>query len=306
MYKRVLFEISGGCNAMCRWCVSGKINRGGVKTSSRMIPVNEFKAAIEYLIDNNIINDKNLKVSLFNWGEPFLHPKFHDIIEVLNQKQIMFGLSTNASITRLPYDKDEFKNLKHIRFSMPGFSQESYDRIHGFDFEEIKENIVCMTEGFKKAGFHRTAKVEFLAYQFNLGELEDAKAFFESHNIQVNASCAYFNGSKMMASYLKSTMPYEDLKKASEELLLFYFEKTLKQRPVDYRCPQYDSLVIDEFCNVLTCCCLDKDVEGYSIGNLFDMNYEQIREKKQSSPACVECRTLGVDYLGHNPLIISS
>ncbi|MCS4454451.1 hypothetical protein JTT00_04835 [Clostridium botulinum] len=62
-----------------------------------------------------------------------------------------FALSTNASKVIL-LDNNELKNLKYITFSMCGFSQKSYDKIHGFNFEQIKRNISEILDNFKKMG----------------------------------------------------------------------------------------------------------------------------------------------------------
>lgn len=90
------------------------------------------------MLSNDIIN-LNTNICLYNWGEPFLHPKFKEIIYYLSSLNLNIGLSTNASKPIYFEDSNALKNLRHMRFSMPGFSQESYDRMHSFDFEKIKK-----------------------------------------------------------------------------------------------------------------------------------------------------------------------
>ncbi|GBF34169.1 glycosyltransferase [Desulfocucumis palustris] len=48
------------------------------------------------MFENNFI-DYNSEIALYNWGEPFLHPLFKQIIKFMNSENIKFILSTNAS-----------------------------------------------------------------------------------------------------------------------------------------------------------------------------------------------------------------
>lgn len=306
MFSTVYFEIAGKCNGMCPWCTTGSKNRNGRVKNSDFISLDKFKNAIKYMIDKEIIS-KNAVLNLFDWGEPFLHPDFEGIIKYLNEEGIFFSLSTNASIPRTLKDPNVLKNLKALTFSMPGFSQDSYDKIHGFDFEKITNNIKKIVNNFRECGFSGYTQIAFHAYQFNLKEIKLANEFARELDINILPYCAYFNGFEMYRKYLKSEMEYSQLYKASRELILYYIDEDLIRKPEGYKCPQItDILTIDENCNVLTCCAVEKGEEYYSIGNLFSLSSEDIRQLKNNQMICTECSKLGIDYLIHNIHIIPS
>jgi tetratricopeptide (TPR) repeat protein len=282
MFNEVYFDISGVCNARCRYCINGgKNSLSGPqhRLGAGQIDVLDFEKAINYMLGNNIIGNSSV-IHLYNWGEPFLHPRFKEIISILNNNHLHFGLSTNASRPTFFNDDEALSGLDGIIFSMPGFSQASYDRIHGFDFELIKKNIRDMVTNYRENGFKGMAQISYHLYQFNFWEIFKAKEFAQKLNIGINFSTAYFNGYSMFRNYLMDKMDYAQLKISSTELLTFYIKDLIKKRPTDYICPQYAYLVLDEYCNVLTCCAVDRLTDAPPVGKLFDLSPEEIQQKK--------------------------
>jgi MoaA/NifB/PqqE/SkfB family radical SAM enzyme len=251
MFKQVHFEISGVCNAKCPWCSNGGVH---LKSHpSRFIPPVEFRAAINRLFDESLINNKTV-IRLFNYGEPILHPQLPELLKILVQNDLGYIISTNAS-KYIPLDKDLLNNLQHFMISMPGFSQKSYDRVHGFQFNEILNNIDRWTElvGSEKI------LIKFHVYQFNLDEIEAASTYFKKRNVKFFPYFALIADYKMAHAYLTHTMPRDVLEKASRDLMLFYVDELISSAPENFQCPEWHSkLTIDEYCNILTCCTLSK------------------------------------------------
>ena len=295
MYPIVYFDISGKCNARCRWCFSGKNNRQGEGNTGKFIPPEQFERAVRYMLDNRII-DTGTEIKLYNWGEPLLHPAFNEIIRILNENNLSFGISTNASIP-VRIDEDvSMKGLQEILFSMPGFSQESYDRIHGFTFERIKKNIVHIVNSFRDSGFSGSAIISYHVYQFNIDELREAVIFAKEHGIFLTASFAYFANWRQFRDYLTSEMDYAVLKAATQDLFLYYMDTTSypSASVPELDCPQNYVLTLDEECNVLTCCVVNRDNEYYAVGDLFSLSAAEISLLKRSQPVCSECKQAGV------------
>ncbi len=304
MYPIIYFEISGKCNALCPWCATGRKNRQHIDTGGFIKP-ELFEKALDRLQEIGLLSPQTV-IKLFSWGEPFLHPQFKEIVEILNKKELSFGLSTNASRPVFFDQPLALRNLREIIISMSGFSQKSYSRAHGFNFEKIISNITNMMQNFRQCGFRGIARISYHIYQFNMHEIEPAILFARQNGIILDAGLAYIADWEEYRNYLCSEMDYEKLKLASQNLFLFHInEKKEELRnsglPVS-SCPQFNFLNIDEECNVLTCCLVDKSHKDYSIGSIFDLTTEEIVAKKRCQSICSECHELGIWYLIQSPV----
>jgi MoaA/NifB/PqqE/SkfB family radical SAM enzyme len=286
MYNTVYFEISGICNAKCPWCVNG---RGSLKSyPSRFIPPEEFRSAIKRLFDMSLINSNSL-INLYNFGEPLLHPSLNEILQILVDFNLRYTLSTNAS-QFLNLDPKLLGNLQQFFISIPGFSQKSYDKIHGFDFEKILKN---MDLWIHLVGSDKI-QIQFHVYQFNLDEIEYAARYFNQRGVKLFPYLAYFNDYYLAKSYLDHNLTQDILENASKQLLLYYVDDILSASINNYQCPQQTILTIDEYCDVLTCCLISKADPDYSIGSLFSLSAREIELNKCNQDICKECLKKGI------------
>jgi len=255
----------------------------------------DFARAMDYMLAKGIIGPGS-EVIPYNFGEPFLHPQFEQIIAQLDGYGLQFGLSTNGSQLRT-LRGPVLKNLNYLTFSMPGFSQASYDRIHGLDFETVKANIVAIHRNARECGFAGNAYISFHIYQFNLDEIEQAFEFAADHGILFHAYYAFFNDLGMYLDYLESTMPYAQLRRASQDLLLHHIDGLRAAQPPGFECPNREDLTLNERCQVVLCCMVDKNEGCGVLGDLFGMSLDEIREARAGHDLCRRCLSSGCAYL---------
>ncbi len=295
MFKQVYFEISGACNARCPFCVTG----AGRRPQGRFIAPELFARALDRLLERGLI-EAQTEIFLFNWGEPFLHPDLEKILACLNSRRVHFSLSTNASLYR-EFSPAMISNLQELSFSLPGFSQASYDRIHGFNFSTVKENIRRFADRLRQLDYGGRSQVFFHIYQFNLDEIAPARAFTRELGMEFFPYYAFIADYDRAKAYLQERLKVAELKELGENLLLADMADKVRRVPSTYRCPQYEILVLDEEVNILTCCYLPKGHAGYSCGSLFDDDLEACLAQRQNQPECAFCLTSGLSYLVHHP-----
>jgi len=292
-YKTIYFDISGTCNARCKYCNTGLY----AETKGKFIELEDFKSTVDKLLQNNLLDLKKSCLNLYCWGEPFLHPKLHLIIDHLNLKNVKYAFSTNAS--RVPKISKAFiEGLQDIVFSMPGFSQESYSKIHGFKFTQIKSNILDIISQCRNLGYQGTFSISYHTYQFSAAEIFDCEAFALRNHIQFKPVNAIQNNWNHIELNAKGELPTHLSESINKDIFYDNFEEITSQAiesPTSFKCPMIDSmLVIDECSNVLQCCQVPSG-DTHSAGNLLTQSWSEISSNKTlDSSVCKKCISLGM------------
>jgi Radical SAM superfamily. len=292
LYSHILFEIVGFCNAKCKYCITGRENhpKGGI------VDVDNYDRALKKLLDHGLVDNKTL-VSLYSWGEPTLHPQLGQILDITQNKYgFTTRLSTNAGKT-IDYQKEWFTNLKSLTISMCGFSQDSYDRIHKFDFEKVKSNIINIVKVAKKARY-KTERIYLVhhIYQFNIHEVPLLKKFAEKLRVSYSPYFAFLNDPKLFRGYVNNQLSLHEMKEISSEIFCHHIDERLKNHPRD-NCRLFDDLTIDEKCDVITCCGIERDHEDYRITNIFDNDFIEKLESWRPPKSCLTCIASGMSPL---------
>lgn len=294
MFEIIQFDVSGICNAKCSWCISGRRNRECNNSGGGFMSPSLFRDVVQHLKKEGFIAP-NGWLALYMWGDPFLHPKIKEIMSIAHKENVWVGISTNGSKKVLFDEPGVLSNVRSIWFSMPGFSQDSYDKSHGFNFEKIKQNIVEMTHNFYEVGKLRPGGVVniFHMYQYNLLEMPAALNFAKSNHAAFWPYGAAINDPELCFSYLKKEWTYEMLDKASRELFLTVYDKTACPSSMDAPHQCNKQLYLDEYANAVVCC----NGKHIKLGSIFDMTpADYVRAKRENVDAfalCEECNRLG-------------
>lgn len=298
-FENAIIEISGMCNARCKWCVTGRDNRHGNPVQRTVMSLEKFKKVYRHITQMGLIGREN-DIMLYSWGEPFLNPEAVEIFHFLSMKQQMFSLSTNGSVYKEAKSSSTYEYMSSVAFSMPGFSQDSYDRIHGFNFELVQKNIVCLLDNMYTNGFKGPAMILFHVYQFNQDEIDSARRFADSLHAEFVPYYAYFNGLSLVQKFINGTFSEDEYQQAKNEICLHYLKKRLDEVPADFQCRLRKILTLDERGNLVLCCAADQKIDGYVLGDIFSFSCVDEVESRLNTAmleniSCKECHSKRID-----------
>lgn len=120
MFKKVYIEITNNCNLDCTFCIKNKRNK-------KFISLDEF----DVLLDKLQGYTKYLYFHVM--GEPMLHPKINELIDVASEKGYFINITTNG------YLIDRIVNNKNIR--QINISLHSFDLKYNKSLDEYLNNI---------------------------------------------------------------------------------------------------------------------------------------------------------------------
>lgn len=132
MLNSVYLEINNFCNSNCIYCYNDCRNNDYIK-------IDKFKMLVER------VKQIGIKTIILTGGEPTIHPKFLEIIDILEKNNMKFGMSTNAINVNDTIIKKFKDNKAFIQVSIDTTDANDYKKIRGVDrLKLVLQNIEKM------------------------------------------------------------------------------------------------------------------------------------------------------------------
>ena len=301
IYRNVVIEICGKCNAKCEYCYTGQVNRNSKASDvGDYITIDDFSKALVYLREKGLVSSDTC-FSLYHYGEPLMHPKLLEILQIMDAQGYAFELSTNGSIVpsidAIPY----LRNMKMLKFSMCGFSQSSYDKISTLSFQHVKANIVLFLKMLRSFGWKGAASLKFHVYTHNLDEVEQARCYAIENGMVFTPIHAIIGDLRAQVDWFDGCAETGFTETVNRDLLSSrMFHTYAKNMPDGWICPLTTDLVMDEHLNIMNCCMATRhdSADYYSLGNLLE--FDDGHKPRCSSNLSRRCYTQGVGYAINN------
>jgi len=160
-------EVVGACNLRCPTCPNGvpalRPRQPGLMDVERFRRILE-KLALE--CPPATISD----LSLFNWGEPLLHPRIGELVRATRQAGFPCVISTNLNEAR-HLEQALLAAPSLLKISTSGYHQASYGRTHvGGDAARVVSNLRAVHALLRRHRLPTAVEVAYLVYRANVGD----------------------------------------------------------------------------------------------------------------------------------------
>ncbi len=259
----ISIEPTTACNLGCPECPSG-LKKFTRPTGNLSLETNK------QIID--AISKKGLYVNFYFQGEPFIHPKFLDLVSYAESKKLYTATSTNAHFLKDELAKKTVESgLDRLIISIDGITQDTYSsyRING-ELNKVIEGTKNILR-WKKELNSPTPHVIFqmLVVKPNEHEIAGAKKLASELGVdEIRFKTAqvydYKNGNELIPTNEK----YSRYQKNADGTF------SIKNKLVNQCWRMWQGCVFTWDGSIVPCC-FDKDAE-YKLGNIKDSNFKSI------------------------------
>ena len=287
-------DVVGTCNLKCLSCAHSiekhNVPRGVMKYK-------DFTRVVDKIIDESKLVTH---ISLYSWGEPFLHPEIDKIVRYLHDRNIAVALSSNLSIRfedRL--EKVMEQSPDYLKISTSGYFPEAYNNTHaGGDVNLVKSNLY---------------KLRYLLDKYNVGTLVDVNYHLYRDNNGINLQkmqdlCGELGF--VLSTVHALVMPLERVIRHCEgspdfqtklltDNLLVDIDEGIAASQIDQdsagACGYRDNQVnINSDLTVPVCCTVFNRDSNVVAENFLESSPDGIQEKKNSAEICKKCMAYGL------------
>lgn len=188
-------DIVGSCNLRCPSCPVG--NSRNTHTPTRYMR----RDLMDKIVRKATSECHVTGIYLYNWTEPFLHPRLAEMIEVVQSYGVPCGLSSNLNLINNLEDVLA-ANPSVLKVSLSGFNQETYGVTHQRgDIELVKRNMAEVARLKTKTNATTRLVVAFHRYLGNHDDEALMKAYSESLGFEFEPAWAYFMPLEKMLAF---------------------------------------------------------------------------------------------------------
>jgi MoaA/NifB/PqqE/SkfB family radical SAM enzyme len=285
-------DILGSCNLKCPSCPHS-IKETNVPKGSMTLET--FKSVFD-----KIINDTPSisHISLYSWGEPFLHPYLDQIIDYVHEKNVAVALSSNLSIKfgdRI--EKIIKSNPDYLKVSLSGFYPNAYNNTHaGGDINLVKKNLVLIRELIDRYKAKTLVDINYHLYKDNSGEnLKQMEDFSNKLGFVVSKTYALVMPLERVISHLEDNSDSQT-KQLQNNLLVTIDEGINASSKISLpknTCPFRENQInINSDLTVPVCCTVWERNGNIVAQNFLKTNINEINLNKKKIDLCNKCMSL--------------
>lgn len=299
-----LIEITGTCNLKCLSCPVGNYVDDDFDLKPRkkgFMEATLFEQIVEKAQHECSVRNEALSVTLYNWGEPLIHPEIVNFVNLLAEKNIPFNISSNLN-TEIPLGPIVKAGPASFRISMSGFTNPTYTKGHrGGDVNLVLSNMYRLRHYIEKQ--HKSIPVEvfYHVYKDNCDDdMVRLATLCSSLEFQFNPGWAYFTPIEKIIRYASNPSSLSPTELETLDRLVIPMDEALalaRQVHSPECILRNHQMVINHDGSVALCCGV-YDPKHFIAEFFLDVDRDEIQLRKYRSELCQACMGLGIHDAG--------
>lgn len=173
------------------------------EVAKKMISKDLFVKIIDKIANESPVNFPT--ISVFDWGEPTLHPELPFFINYINQKNLKSRVSSNLNVAA-DFDKIMEAKPHEFKISLSGFNEKTYSVTHRRGkIKKVIDNMKKISLLKKKYNNSTKVIVGYHLYKHNLADdFEKMKNFSEKLDFIFEPDIAHFMPIEKILSLVKN------------------------------------------------------------------------------------------------------
>ena len=168
-------DVAPLCQLRCPVCFHGE--RTPRERTPGLMSIEAYRALVEE------VHASTFALSLYNLGEPLLHPRITEMVEIASRRRLATYMTTNLSLALKPGHLQAVTTagLSMLLVAVDGITRETFGRERkGGRWDLVEANLAELAR-LKRAGARTRVVLQFIAFDFNTQEIERLRAFAERY-----------------------------------------------------------------------------------------------------------------------------
>jgi MoaA/NifB/PqqE/SkfB family radical SAM enzyme len=307
-------EIVGSCNLRCPSCPVGNMRDIKDERPTKLIETDLFYKIIDKITKET--QSPNCFISVFDWGEPTLHPMLPKFIEYINNKGLKSRISSNLN-HEADFRSIVKANPTEFQISISGFSSDIYSKTHARgNIYKVKSHMYKLRQYADQFKTNTEFQICYHVYKHNFDtDFEDMKKLAKELKFKFIPILAklmpieknlFYIMKKDNKNYNNSLTGKIDITDDDEKLIKLLFvnpyneylnwkkqSKTKKQKLINY-CTKREFKTPIRVDGSVGLCCAVYNTNLKVVNNFLDVPHEQIHSLRKNNEYCGTCMKHGL------------
>lgn len=290
-------DIAGTCNLGCASCPVGNVPLRSASRGARprgFMAFDQFSKILDKIRGECPV--ARPVISLYNWGEPLLHPDVGRIVRLVRQHGLFCAVSTNLNQDRFLEDLVA-AGPNNIKISLSGFTQEVYGRTHTRGrIDTVKANMRRLRALIDQHGARIDVFVGYHDYVGNAGdELAAMTALVQELGFRLQHKIArLYPLEKVLPLYDPAAVPEPSDRELFDLLLVKPHEwGRVAAAETEDACVMAAQEMALNYDGSVALCCNVFDYAHNIADDFLSVSHEELQARKAAHALCTRCLRAG-------------